>query len=539
MRFHEFTPILTEFVDTKDSNQISSLDDLKELVIDNPEVAADIDQILKSIMARLPKPAPQNTQVTTDKPAQPQVQRPEVQKPNTEIPGAPVQEQMIGQEVQTSKTVSPVNRVSIEQVLLTIDDFGDDLAGYSEEQQQKLIELVNLRITQKVAPKIEQAKKEGGEEKEKEISAKTSELKKLAIKIANDKGMNEAWGKILYGFVNEFENNFAEKFLTHVSNGTALNQSWETIASVPMNKTNLKNLVNSELAELFNPENSKPFDSLKSLPLATSTGPGQGSGPGETILALLVPGANKAGKGDLKIGDDMWEIKGGSYSVAKNSLKTSNAWLDCSNIKATGLRIIFQDVIHDYLKKSWSKLVSAGDRKMTLSELSRLADFRPSSIWAMAYLFKQLKPEQRYTVLDKMYDAVFPTLKKKYPKVFDSSIRLSAEAILQQDTENTLSNLHAKLAMLEYQAGPYKAKGIVVFNKTTNDIMVLQGIKGINSGMATGALSTQTLTIQGKGDAKAHPGIFLSSDRSSIEQQLGIQRTRDYKPKVRQFRENQ
>jgi hypothetical protein len=306
-----------------------------------------------------------------------------------------------------------------------------------------------------------------------------------------------------------------------------------------MNKINLRNVVNPELKELFDTENSKPFMALKSEPFSVSTGQGSGSGPGETLLALLVPGATRAGKGDLDIDGGMWEVKGGSYTVKKNSLGQSNAWLDCSSIKASGLRAKFTEVMQKYLSKYWNKKITTNDGTvLTLSDLSRLADFRPSSIWALSYLFKQLRPEQRYSVLEELYDEIFPTLKKKYPKPFDSAIRLSAEAIMVQDTKDTLSDVQARLAMLEYMAGPYNAKGIVVFNKTTDEMMVIQGIKGINTAMKTNTLSTQTMTMQGKGDTKAHPGIFLTAPREEIEPQLGIIRTKPHKPKVRKIRES-
>jgi hypothetical protein len=317
MRFREIKPILREFVDAGTSTNVSSLDDIKDLVVDNPEVATEVNQILKDIMARMPssKQQAQEPQQQTQEPqqnqvqqtTQPKVERPNIRQPNSAPvqntqnktqdlpPGSPVQEQLAGQEAQPAQSANATrSKISVDQALLTIDDFGEELADYTPEQQAKILALVNKKINEKVAPKIELAKKQGGEEKEKEIITRTKEFKEIAKKLARDKGMNDDWGLKIYGIITEFEKNFGEKFLKHINDGTALIQPWSTITEQPMNKINLRNVVNPELKELFDTENSKPFMALKSEPFSVSTGQGSGSGPGETLLS---PRSHKSRKG--------------------------------------------------------------------------------------------------------------------------------------------------------------------------------------------------------------------------------------------------
>jgi hypothetical protein len=561
MRFREIKPILREFVDAKTQQSLAALDNIEDAVEENPEIATQANRIAQDLLRKYSPLAQQKPQASRHPVVQKSTQQPTpvqksepvqqsapVNKSQELPPGSPVQEELgtTPEIATTPKSATSGTTITADQALIQIDQFHQTIERLRivhdnlppESREQLAVEIEKLK--ELLPSMINSAKKQGGDEKEKEIIGKAEETKKIAVSVAKKIGMNDAWGKELNGIMAEFKNNFGQTFLQHIDNGTTLKQNWESIIDTPMKKVTLQDIVNPALSELFNPDNNEAFSILKNKVLSTSVGPGQGSGPGETILALLIPNSKKAGKGDLRINDELWEIKGGSYNSEGNSLKESGAWLDCTEgVKAPQLRAAFSETLQKYLGKYWNKKIQVGSRgTYTLSDLARISDFRPNSIWAMHYLLNQIKMDARYHVIEEVYAKYFPSLKKRYPKTFDSAITVTLNAIRLQDTDDKLSDIHAKLAMMEYMFGAYKSKGIIVFNKTTDELMVIQGIKGINASLTSGSLYTKTMTLQGGGDAKAAPGIFLATDRDKIEAQLGIKRSKPFKAKVRKFIES-
>ena len=75
----------------------------------------------------------------------------------------------------------------------------------------------------------------------------------------------------------------------------------------------------------------------------------------------------------------------------------------------------------------------------------------------------------------------------------------------------SINKLQAKLSMIEYAIGEYKAETLLIYNYVTQDISLMKGIEGIEQSINSSDLVTTAITIRGKGAAKGSPGVAIKT----------------------------
>lgn len=358
---------------------------------------------------------------------------------------------------------------------------------------------------------------EKGKEQNRAASAeKLTKAKQLAKKI----GLTEKWGVSLHNVLSAYEN---EQLHNNFLNVCLANQGLTNTfndPSQPFRKLNLKNIINPKLSELFS--NQEVFENLAKLPMSEKTGMGSGVGPGEAIFACLTPNAKKAGKSDLIIDNSTWEVKGGKS-------QESTGWLDATGAKATDLRQAFLSVVDPLLRSKGRKKMEFKDGTVTtLNDIIDNADFRKEKFRELKTVFKLLSFEDQLKTIDALYTVIAPTVKadnktkRLYNTYVEDTVNLIAKVTNQSELE-PISKLQAKLSMIEYAIGAYKADNFLIYNYVTQDMVVIQGIKGISQSIDSSEsnLMATAITMRGKGADKGSPGLSI--------------RTRDVKSRSKAF----
>jgi len=333
---------------------------------------------------------------------------------------------------------------------------------------------------------------------------KLTKAKALAKKIGKD----DEWGVSLHNALSYYENDqLHTDFLDVCLANEGLSSPFDP--SIPYQKLNLKTIINPTLSELFS--NQAAFNKLALLPLSTGTGQGSGIGPGETVFACLTPNTKKAGKSDLTIpGFGTVEVKGGNS-------QESTGWLDATGVKATDLRSAFLSIVNPALKSKGRKNVKFKDgTEMTVSEVIDNADFRPATFKYLKTVFKLLSPEDQIKTIDALYEKVAPTVKSdpKTKKMYNSYVKETVNLIINIASRSELESinkLQAKLSMIEYAIGAYKAETLLVYNYVTQEIILIHGIDGIEESMNSADLITTAITLRGTGAKKGSPGISIKT----------------------------
>ncbi len=367
------------------------------------------------------------------------------------------------------------------RVLLDIDGFKKkilkQLTKYSEVQQLQ-----------------------GKEKLQSENKEKLDQAKKLATKIGKD----DEWARKLHNILSIYENDkLHQKFLNLCLNNQGLKENYAN--GTPLQKLNLKNIINPELLELFS--NQAAFNSLANLPLSEGTGQGSGTGPGESIFACLTPDTKKAGKSDLIIGGKVWEVKGGKS-------QDSTGWLDATSAKATDIRAAFLNGINRLTKNPKKEITLKDGSIVTIEDLVNNADFREKRFLNLKTIMRLLKPEERYETIDNIYEKIAPTVKNnsKLSKIYNQSVEDSVNLIVNATDAASikpLEKMQAKLSMLEYAVGSYKAENFLIYNYVTQDMIVVQGIEGIIQSIdgPSSVFVFKPITMMGSGAAKGSPGL--------------------------------
>jgi hypothetical protein len=344
-----------------------------------------------------------------------------------------------------------------------------------------------------------------GKEQVGEVAAeKLKKAKELAKKIGKD----DEWGVSLHNALSYYENDqLHTDFLDVCLANKGLSSPFDP--SIPYQKLNLKTIINPTLSGLF--ANQAAFNKLALLPLSTGTGQGSGIGPGETVFACLTPDTKKAGKSDLTIGGfGTVEVKGGNS-------QESTGWLDATGVKATDLRSAFLSKVNPALKSKLSKKVKfKNGTEMTVSEVIDNADFRPATFKFLKTVFKLLSPEDQIKTIDALYEKVAPTVKSdpKTREMYDSYVKETVYLIANVTNQSEIipiNKLQAKLSMIEYAVGEYKAETLLIYNYVTQDISLMKGIDGIEQSITSSDLITTAITIRGKGADKGSPGVAVKT----------------------------
>jgi hypothetical protein len=361
------------------------------------------------------------------------------------------------------------------------------------------------KLVQNEVAQVGTLHQEKGKEQVKTASTeKLEKAKKLAVKIGKDSKWGISLNNVLAAYENEqLQNDFLDLCLANQGLTKPFN------SNIPYQKLNLKNIINSKLSGLF--ADQEAFTGLALLPLSDGTGQGSGVGPGEAVFACLAPDAKKAVKSDLTIGGfGTVEVKGG-----KN--QESTGWLDATGVKATDLRSAFLSIVNPALRsKGREKFKFADGTNTTLNDIIDNADFRPEKFRELKTVFKLLSPEDQIKTIDALYKEVAPTVKtnpetkKLYNRYVKETVKLITN-ITNQSELIPINKLQAKLSMIEYAIGAYKAETLLIYNYVTQDIILIHGIDGIEQSITSPDLITTAITMRGTGAKKGSPGISIKT----------------------------
>jgi hypothetical protein len=389
----------------------------------------------------------------------------------------------------------------IEDVRTLIDQLLDALES-SEDPAHRMMAKQKIRALTQQSEK--QAREQGfqvGVALSRDTrTGKLDKAKKLAAKV----GKKDDWAIDLLNILERYENDdLINKFLDHCNNGTAL--SSPVVRDEPTYSVNLKSSINPEISEIF--DNKEAFVKLVQMPFSEQkAGYGGGVGPGEALLAMIIPGAKRApGSSDLEIDGQVWEVKGGGAD--KNF-----AWLDSApGVSPAELKREFIDSITPTLGTKLRKKFTYSDgTSYSLSDIINLADFRDTKFKHLRTVFKLLDDSTKLKTLDAIYNKLFSSIKNSNPKIYKKSLNDSVAAI---DTGNRkiLADIQAKLGMIEYAVGSYKAENAFVYNYSTNELRATRGVDGIISSIDDPSSLLRTETITMGSSKKPSAGIVLAS----------------------------
>jgi hypothetical protein len=334
---------------------------------------------------------------------------------------------------------------------------------------------------------------------------------KMAIRVAESLGKNKSWAEKLRNMANALGDPLALDFLTAVAEDKALKPSFSL---APGNrKYKLRDVLEDSIVGILD---NRDFmtNVYNELPLGSGTGQGSGIGPGETLLALLIPGAKKPARGDLVVpGVGKWEVKGSGYSGSK----LGTGWLDATKEKVSGsaLRKIFVSEIKPFVADRLNDVISNGKKEFTVDEgIHTEADFRPTSLSSLKAVMALLEPEQKVSIIRELYTTLFPetSVNKDTKSLFDDFVQKTPE-LIASESRTELAKMQAKLGMIEYAIGYYECPNFFVVNTTSDEIGVVSGLEAALESLDEPSLglSASTITMSAS-SSKASSGINLPDE---------------------------
>ena len=476
----------------------ADLQDISQFTDEHPESQGYVEKQLKVLLdytkKALAKITPQQT------PAQDQ----QVQQPTLEA-------------IESSHQIIDQLTAQIDVICATVANC-DPIVKPIKEYLDK------LRAT--IIQEFSQEREAGKKEKEQQLNQAQAEKLKLALTIATRLKKSKTWGQNLLSAVDRFGEQLSMDFLTICAQGNGMTVDLTRTQGV--SKVRLPAIVNPALKDIFAPEHADAFKLLVNLPFTESPGMGGGIGPGEALLGCLIGNSTSASPGDLSINGETWEIKAGSYSLSKTgSPKPSGAaWIDSSKVKGSMLRAVFDKSMSDILKTKLRANVNVQGkdaRTVRVHEALALADFRPTGLPYLKAVFELITPQQRYDVLDAMYDKLFSAVKQHDAELINRGVTDSITAI---DALNgrALAKIQVKLALIDYGVGHYNSPNFFIYNTTTQDILVIRNLSEIDNAFDPKYNLLVTPATMGKSD-KASPGVFIAADNpDEVDNMLGYTR---------------
>lgn len=335
-----------------------------------------------------------------------------------------------------------------------------------------------------------------------QVAAASAENRKKAEAVAKKVGKQNTWGEELLAKLNRYNNDtLINDFMDAVINSTGLTTDIVTVASTA--KFNFRTIINPKLQGIF--DNKEAFKGLVLLPFAEQTaGFGGGVGPGEALLAMLIPNAKRSSSAsDLMIGKDIWEVKGGGSDSSK-------AWLDSATVAPAQLRDIFNKNTSS-LRPKYRKIITYTDgSKFTLSQVLDLADFREEKFKFLRTAFRYLDSASYNSIIGEMYAKLYPSVKKKQSKLYAKYVKDTVNAILEGN-RRIVADIQAKLGMFEYSVGSYQADNFIIYNYKTHELLVVRGADGIIDSIDNKENLLKTETITMGNSKKSSAGITLIS----------------------------
>ena len=394
--------------------------------------------------------------------------------------------------------VADVDMATINAVLAFLSKKDDKVATMYLMDAAEI--LGDKKVQAALKKKAEVHKTQGKELVKAQAKEKLDKAKKLSKKI----GKGDRWAFQLHSILSRYENEqLHNDFLDLCINNKGLVRS--LVSGQPLQKINLKDIINPKLLGIF--ADPAVFEDLAKLPLSDQTGQGSGAGPGESLFACIVPDTKKAEKSDLIIDGVVWEVKGG-----KN--QSATGWLDSSSAKATDLKAAYFKGVDRLAKKPNQVVKNSKGFDVTMENLLADADFRFGRFGNLKIVFKMLQPSERIKTVDAIYTELAPTVKTapKLKDIFEKSVNDTVDIILTAKSEQDIrpyEKIQAKLSMLEYAIGAYKAENFIIYNYSTQDTILVQGVKGILQAVdgPQQFLTFKSATIFGTGAAKGSPGV--------------------------------
>ena len=405
--------------------------------------------------------------------------------------------QLQAQAGVTEDAVEDANAKVVQSVVAKLLESGNQNALFAMMDLAKIVNDPKVQAELKnLAAQVAQQEKNKSDDASKVM---TDKAKAVAKKV----GKRDAWGQELLAILNRYENNqLVNDFMDAVINGTGLTK--DIVSGAPTAKLNLKTITSSQLQGIF--DNKEAFTSLALMPFSEQTaGFGGGVGPGEALLAMLIPGAKRSSTAsDLMIGSDIWEVKSGGSDSSK-------AWLDSSTVAPAELRRIFNDHTES-LRPKLRKIIPYKDgTKFTLSQVLDLADFRAEKFRFLKTAFQFLNDADRKKIIGEMYALLFPSVKKgKTSKIYAQYVTDTIDNILVGQ-RLPIADIQAKLGMLEYALGSYQASNFIIYNYNTQELLIIQGTKGIIDSIDNPDNMLRSETITMGNSKKSSAGLTLVS----------------------------
>lgn len=397
--------------------------------------------------------------------------------------------------------LSDADNQLVSAVVRTLVKEGESQALFALMNLEKIVN--NPEVRAAIKNKEEQISKQEQERFREQSQVKLSKAKKIASRL----GKKEDWANDLIAVLDRYDDEqLVNNFLDLVVSNSALTQN--PITDKPILKTNLKNIINPSISKIL--ENTTAFKNLALLPFSEQTaGFGGGVGPGEALLAMLIPNAKRASSSDLEIeGNGIWEVKAGGS-------ESSKAWLDSSSASPSELYKIFRDQVDPKLKSMYRKKIRYSDGSVfTLSQVLDLSDFRDEKFKFLRTAFRYIDASTRKSVIDKIYEKLFPSIKKKDSKSYQQYVKNTVDSILEGNRK-IVADLQAKLGMMEYSLGKYNVEGFIIYNYNSHELLIFRGLEGIISSIENKENMVKTETITMGSSKKSSAGVTLTSKTSN------------------------
>jgi hypothetical protein len=370
-----------------------------------------------------------------------------------------------------------------------------------------------------------------------EIVQMDTELENYAAGIAKKLGLDLKWARNLVGmFGVNINREDRIEFLKLCGQHKALN-----IGKMLKDK-------HGKLSDLITkspPSIREVFQHVKGtlLDISLSTGQRDATGPFEAMLCIMGGAIKLSEKGDVRIGNKNYEVKGSSITVSKTGgAGMSKAWLEATKMKGGALKGHFFKILANYIpsnkfSKNFTALVEASDfRAENIGFLRNVLDSIPAKS-------KSEKDAKKLDVITQLHVLVFPTLSaetsiKGYN--FNKEMQKIVSYINDEDYQN-IAKIQGVMGILEYYLNDYQS-GMIFYNSSLETYRVLSDINDIlemaKNPSAFGIhFAGNSITMGVKND-KAGPGVYFGSESSSPEamsyintrrKEMGI--NKDFKPR--------
>jgi hypothetical protein len=358
-----------------------------------------------------------------------------------------------------------------------------------------------------------------------EIVQMDTELENYAAGIAQKLGLDLKWARNLVGM-----------FGVNISREDRL----EFLKLCSQHKAfDIKKMLSSKHGKLSDlitknpPSIREVFQHVKGtlLDISLSTGQRDATGPFEAMLCIMGGAVKLSEKGDVRIGNQNYEVKGSSITIKKDTGApgVSNAWLEGQKMKGGTLKGEFFDILANYLPPT------KFNKKFT--DLVKISDFRSAGIESLQFVLNSIPSrsksdlaDKKYQIMRELHSKIFPaTSDAKIPKYnFNTEIQNIVNYIDSGDYHE-IAKIQGTMGILEYFLNDYQS-GMIFYNSSTETYRVLSDINDIvemskNPAEFGISFDANTVTMLATKD-KAGPGVYFGGNLSSPDSLSYINKSR-------------